>query len=174
MIPTRQPRSCALELEAQPSRAGQVRRIVSAQLRYWNLDPVMDTALLGVTELLANVYRHAEPDKHCTVTLTLDEGLLTVAVADRDPRPACPVSLVETLATGGRGLAMIAALCEAWGCRPDEAGAGKTVWFTLLRPSVALTTGSAALATGPPSYHGPAAPAITLADLAPPVAVSFA
>jgi anti-sigma regulatory factor (Ser/Thr protein kinase) len=174
VISTRQSRRCALELEAQPSRAGQVRRIVSAQLRYWNLDPVVDTAVLGVTELLANVYRHAEPDKQCTVTLALDEGRLTVSVADHDPRPAQAGPRTDTLATGGRGLAMIAALCDSWGCRPAEDGAGKAVWFTLLAPAAALVPTDAALSAKPPAREVPAAPAITLDDLSPPVAVSFA
>jgi hypothetical protein len=52
-------RHCTVELQALPSRIGQVRRIVSAQLRYWHLDPLIDRASLGVTELLTNVHRHA-------------------------------------------------------------------------------------------------------------------
>ncbi|MDI5972068.1 ATP-binding protein [Streptomyces sp. SL13] len=172
-MPTRQPRRCALELEAQPSRAGQVRRIVSAQLRYWNLDPVVDTAILGVTELLANVHRHAEPDKNCTVTLSLDSGLLTVSVADHDPRPALVGLRTDTLDTGGRGLAMIAALCDSWGCRPTEDGTGKAVWFTLLGPVSAVLV-DAAVPADPPARDVLPVPAITLDDLAPPVAVSFA
>src|SRR4051794_23233590 len=33
-------RHCTVELQALPSRIGQVRRIISAQLRYWHLDPL--------------------------------------------------------------------------------------------------------------------------------------
>ncbi len=36
-----------MELQALPSRIGQVRRIVSAQLRYWHLDSLIDRAVLG-------------------------------------------------------------------------------------------------------------------------------
>ncbi len=131
MTTTQQPRQCALELEALPIRIGQIRRIVSAQLRYWQLDPFLDTALLGITELLANVYRHALPDKHCTVELTLSDGRLTVSVADHDPRPPRIGPPADALDTGGRGLAMLEALTDGWGTRPDEHGAGKVVWFTL-------------------------------------------
>ena len=60
-----------MELQALPSRIGQVRRIISAQLRYWHLDPLIDHAALGVTELLTNVHRHAQPDKSCTVEIEL-------------------------------------------------------------------------------------------------------
>jgi anti-sigma regulatory factor (Ser/Thr protein kinase) len=122
-----------VELQALPSRIGQVRRIVSAQLRYWHLDSLTERASLGVTELLTNVHRHARPDKTCTVRLELLLDRLTVSVHDHDPR--LPVlrdaaSLADSLATCGRGLAMIAAFSESWGARPDG-DAGKVVWFTL-------------------------------------------
>ncbi len=136
MISTHQAQRCALELEALPIRAGQVRRIVSAQLRYWHLDQLLDPALLGVTELVANVYRHAEPDKRCVVELALDAGLLTVSVSDHDPRPP-RTGQADALDTGGRGLAMIEALTDDWGTRPADHGAGKTVWFALRGPAPA-------------------------------------
>lgn len=84
-------RQCTVELQALPSRIGQVRRIVSAQLRYWHLDPLIDEAALGVTELLTNVHRHAEPDKMCTVEIELLLDRLTISVHDHDPTlpPRC-------------------------------------------------------------------------------------
>ncbi|WP_079000571.1 ATP-binding protein [Streptomyces sp. AS58] len=122
-------RHCTVELQALPSRIGQVRRIVSAQLRYWHLDPLIDRAALGVTELLSNVHRHAQPDKTCTVEIELLLGRLTVSVRDGDPRLPV-VGDADPLATCGRGLAMVAALSESWGVRPDG-DKGKVVWFTL-------------------------------------------
>ncbi|NBM14754.1 ATP-binding protein [Streptomyces sp. GC420] len=126
-------RHCTVELQALPSRIGQVRRIVSAQLRYWHLDSLIELATLGVTELLSNVHRHAEPDKHCTVEIELLLDRLTVSVRDHDPRlpefrPADP------MATTGRGLALIAAVSESWGVKPQGEG-GKIVWFTLPAPT---------------------------------------
>jgi anti-sigma regulatory factor (Ser/Thr protein kinase) len=129
-----------VELQALPSRIGQVRRIVSAQLRYWHLDPLIDRAALGVTELLTNVHRHAQPDKMCTVEIELVLDRLMVSVHDHDPRlpvvEDMPDNLLEadTLATRGRGLAMVAAVSESWGVRPDGE-AGKVVWFALSAPS---------------------------------------
>ncbi len=79
-------RHCVVELQALPSRIGQIRRIVSAQLRHWQLDPLIDRAALGVTELLSNVHRHAQPDKTCVVEIELRLGRLTVSVIDSDPR----------------------------------------------------------------------------------------
>ncbi|GGW42809.1 hypothetical protein GCM10010503_19150 [Streptomyces lucensis JCM 4490] len=133
-----------MELQALPSRIGQVRRIVSAQLRYWHLDPLIDRAALGVTELLSNVHRHARPDKSCTVELELLPDRLTVSVHDHDPRlpvpagePAAPD--VTPLATCGRGLAMVAAMSDSWGARPDGDN-GKVVWFTLAAAAAAART----------------------------------
>ncbi|MFJ6904428.1 ATP-binding protein [Streptomyces griseoluteus] len=128
-------RHCTVELQALPSRIGQVRRIVSAQLRYWRLDPLIDRAALGVTELLSNVHRHARPDKSCTVELEFQSDRLTVSVRDRDPRlPVVADSAgapdAGPLATCGRGLVMVAAVSESWGCRPDGED-GKVVWFAL-------------------------------------------
>ncbi|MDQ0682101.1 hypothetical protein QF032_001093 [Streptomyces achromogenes] len=124
-----------VELQALPSRIGQVRRIVSAQLRYWHMDPLIDRAALGVTELLTNVHLHAQPDKTCVVEMELLLDRLTVSVRDHDPRLPV-VKAAETLATCGRGLAMVAAVSESWGARPDGES-GKVVWFTLPAPVAA-------------------------------------
>ncbi|MFI6729504.1 ATP-binding protein [Streptomyces atratus] len=127
-------RHCTVELQALPSRIGQVRRIVSAQLRYWHLDPLIDPAALGVTELLTNVHRHAQPDKSCTVEIELLLERLTVSVHDHDPRLPT-VREASASSTSGRGLALIAAVSESWGVCP-RGGAGKVVWFTLPAPSL--------------------------------------
>lgn len=126
-----------MELQALPSRIGQVRRIVSAQLRYWHLDPLIDRAALGVTELLTNVHRHAQPDKLCTVEIELLLDRLTVSVHDHDPRLP-EVRDADPGATCGRGLAMVAAVSESWGVRPDGES-GKVVWFTLPAPTPVVT-----------------------------------
>ncbi|PZH19227.1 ATP-binding protein [Streptomyces sp. NTH33] len=143
-------RHCTVELQALPSRIGQVRRIVSAHLRYWHLDPLIDRAALGVTELLTNVHQHAQPDKLCTVELELLLDRLTVSVRDHDPRLPVVEDLGEIapLATGGRGLAMVAAVSESWGARPDGEQ-GKVVWFTLpiSAPSVSVPARVPALVT---------------------------
>ncbi|MCQ4083610.1 ATP-binding protein [Streptomyces sp. RB6PN25] len=137
MITHHHTRQCSLELEALPHRIGQVRRIVSAKLRYWDLHPLIDATLLGITELLANVHQHAQPDKRCSVEMVFSSGRLTVSVTDNDPRPPRLGSPIEPLATSGRGLAMVAAVSESWGTRPSSAnGSGKAVWFTLSAPVV--------------------------------------
>ncbi|MER5712145.1 ATP-binding protein [Streptomyces sp. NPDC002122] len=141
----------AVELHALPSRIGQVRRIVSAHLRHWHLDALIDHAALGVTELLTNVHRHAQPDKRCMVEIELLLDRLTVSVRDHDPRiPKAgfsvdgvgldafdPLDAFDALATSGRGLAIVGAVSESWGVRPCGAD-GKVVWFTLTAPPSAV------------------------------------
>jgi len=129
-------RHCTVELQALPSRIGQVRRIVSAQLRYWHLDPLIDPAALGVTELLTNVHRHAQPNKLCTVKIELLLDRLTVSVRDHDPRLP-EVTDADSFATCGRGLSLVAAVSESWGARP-HGESGKVVWFTLPAPAPAV------------------------------------
>ncbi|WP_030740930.1 ATP-binding protein [Streptomyces sp. NRRL F-5135] len=133
-------RHCTVELQALPSRIGQVRRIISAQLRYWRLDALIDPAALGVTELLTNVHRHAQPDKTCTVDIELLLERLMVSVSDRDPRvPA--IKDARLFDTCGRGLALIAAVSESWGIRA-RGETGKSIWFTLPAPPGALSLAS--------------------------------
>ncbi|MEV5974117.1 ATP-binding protein [Streptomyces sp. NPDC051921] len=130
-------RYCTVELQALPSRIGQVRRIVAAHLRHWQLDALIDHATLGVTELLTNVHRHAQPDKTCTVEVELLLDRLTVSVRDNDPRipdVAEPDDTDAEFATSGRGLTIIEAMSESWGVRP-HGDSGKVVWFTLQAPS---------------------------------------
>ncbi|MEU2603347.1 ATP-binding protein [Streptomyces albus] len=152
---TTQGRHCAVEFQALPSRIGQVRRIVSAQLHHWRLEALIDATALGLTELLTNVHQHAEAaggaddghdglpgartGKHCTVELTYAWGRLTVSVHDHDPRlPRVRGSAGrERLSTHGRGLALVAAISESWGVRAQRDGSGKTVWFSLPVPSPA-------------------------------------
>ncbi|MEX0168239.1 ATP-binding protein [Streptomyces sp. LMG1-1-1.1] len=160
----------AVELQALPSRIGQVRRIVSAHLRHWHLDALVDHAVLGVTELLSNVHRHAQPDKRCVVEVELLLDRLTVSVRDHDPRiPEAadpetldgldgldPLAAYERLATSGRGLAIVGAVSESWGVRPCGAD-GKVVWFTLTAPPSAAPVEECAHAAYGAATDGPLA-----------------
>ncbi|MFD8985804.1 ATP-binding protein [Streptomyces sp. NPDC059564] len=156
-------RHCVVELQALPARIGQVRRIVSAQLRHWQLDPLIDRAALGVTELLSNVHRHAQPDKVCTVEIELRLGRLTVSVHDSDPR--LPVLReADTLETCGRGLALVEAVSEAWGARPQPDGPGKVVWFSLRAgPAPAAPTATVRIGVNKP-VREPARPVLEAVD----------
>ncbi|MEY9488856.1 anti-sigma regulatory factor (Ser/Thr protein kinase) [Streptomyces calvus] len=107
--------------------ARHVRRIVRSFLREWEMAGLSDAAELGVTELLANVVRHV-PDRRCTLLLLRLPGGIRVEVTDGfDALPSVPVGLAPD-AENGRGLALLAAVTDAWGVDPEPRG-GKTVWF---------------------------------------------
>ncbi|WP_328535448.1 ATP-binding protein [Streptomyces sp. NBC_00344] len=121
-------REYVLDLEATPARVPQVRRIVAAHLRHWQLEELIQPVSLGVCELLTNVHRHAGEDKHCTLELRWTGRNLTAAVLDTSPqlpRLRCASPLVTT----GRGLPMVATLSDSWGTHATADG--KVVWFTI-------------------------------------------
>ncbi|MGP4001209.1 ATP-binding protein [Streptomyces sp. 8N706] len=106
--------------------ARHVRRIVRMYLRLWEMTGLADAAELAVTELLANVVRHV-PDRRCSVlVLRTPEGL---RVEVGDGAPGMPgVRSADPLDEAGRGLALLAAVVDAWGVVALPEG-GKTVWF---------------------------------------------
>lgn len=138
---------CAVEFHAHPSRIGQIRRILAAQLRYWRVPELIDAVTLGTTELVSNVHRHGGSDKHCAVELVLLGDRLTVSVRDHDPRLP-RVRPAAHFATSGRGMALVAGVSDEWGMRMREDGRGKIVWFT-------LPTGPAGRAAGAASRPAP-------------------
>ncbi|UQW99907.1 ATP-binding protein [Streptomyces sp. RerS4] len=167
-------RHCVVELQALPVRIGQIRRIISAQLRHWQLDPLIDRAALGVTELLSNVHRHAQPDKVCRVEIELRLGRVTVSVHDSDPRlPVRHEPSAEGLETSGRGLALVEAVSEAWGARHLEDAPGKVVWFSLRAAPVPAAPATAVHIDAKKPVREPARPVLTAVDARPlPAAVS--
>lgn len=111
-------------------------------------DSVTDDAVLILSELLSNAWRHGRPlrsgpdDETVRAAWRIDEyARLTVEVTDGGgptrPAPANP----SITAHGGRGLNIITSLAEDWGVRD---GTGEvTVWASLpthegLRRHVAL------------------------------------
>jgi anti-anti-sigma regulatory factor len=113
-------------LAGHRSSAREARRHVREIGGDWGLTEVGDVladAELIATELVENTVRHTVSD--LVLRLELRNGLLTVAVADDDPREA--VLLGRTRATG---LVMVAGMAEVWGCTPAMNG-GKIVWAVL-------------------------------------------
>ncbi|MGG2459468.1 ATP-binding protein [Streptomyces sp. RGM 3693] len=115
-------RHYTVELHASAERVPQIRRIIAAHLRHWNLELHIPPVCEGVTELLTNVHRHIGPAARCVVELRWSGRHLTASVADEGPR------LPRLESAGGGGLARIAAVSDSWGTcgTPD----GKVIWFT--------------------------------------------
>ncbi|WP_320776959.1 ATP-binding protein [Streptomyces sp. CRN 30] len=89
-----------------------------------------DVVLLLANELVTNAVTHCRTSSaQVRVTLTLHgtELLLEVADPDRDRLPRLHASGADE--EGGRGLALVAALADAWGCRQEPYV--KCVWARL-------------------------------------------
>lgn len=100
------------------------RRLVRSTLDAWSV-PEGDSLLL-VSELATNAVLHARTPYTVTVSTVAPERV-RVEVTDDDPAP--PVSDLpgSDHATCGRGMQMVLALAQRWGCEPQPGG--KTVWF---------------------------------------------
>jgi anti-sigma regulatory factor (Ser/Thr protein kinase) len=121
------PRAAVSVHEPVATAARQIRHTLRALLTAWGLPPdIVDDALLVVEELVANVVDHARTRFELVVQLT--GRVLRVAVRDRGsgfPR----MRPFDPNATRGRGLQVVTALADRWGCETDERG--KTVWADL-------------------------------------------
>jgi anti-sigma regulatory factor (Ser/Thr protein kinase) len=91
---------------------------------------VRDAGELAVSELVTNAIVHgADP---ITLRVTAFDRMVRVAVSDGDPQPPRPGRRDAQLrAEHGRGLAIVASVCDRWGCDPAVLGPGKTVWCDL-------------------------------------------
>jgi hypothetical protein len=109
-------------LPEDPRAAGAARRHVRDQLASWRLEELTMTTELVVSELVANVVRHARGPyrlrllRSRSLVCEVFDGSLTT------PRPRRAAWTDE----GGRGLQLIAALCDRWGTR--NVATGKVIW----------------------------------------------
>ncbi|MER5766955.1 ATP-binding protein [Streptomyces sp. NPDC001985] len=130
------PTSSSMAVPHGPAGVGQARHRMREELRRSGVqDSVVDDAVLILSELLSNAYRHGRPLGHVEVgdgdiraAWRVDRaGRLTVEVTDGGgptrPIPATP----SVTARGGRGLNIISALAQEWGVR-DSAAGEVTVW----------------------------------------------
>jgi anti-sigma regulatory factor (Ser/Thr protein kinase) len=120
-----------------PQRA---RRWITELCHAWGCAELCDLASLMVTELVTNVYLHAGTD--CLIEAAYAQPTLSVAVTDEDDSEVSPGAASKT-AENGRGLAVVAALADAWGTCLN--GGTKQVWFDL------TTTNGAGTGQGHPA-----------------------
>ncbi|MEV0263014.1 ATP-binding protein [Streptomyces sp. NPDC050617] len=118
------------------SSAGRAREVLRQQLQEWGVvGEVVESAQLLLSELVANAVE-AEPVevREVGIRLALSSGCLRVEAVDTNEEQ--PVSRqAEEDDECGRGLAVVAALADAWGVTPREVG--KAVWAELAIPEVA-------------------------------------
>jgi PAS domain S-box-containing protein len=115
-------------LPREPRSVGRAREYARAQLLSWDMEPLVDTTELLVSELVTNALRYGEGD--IRLRLLLDRTLVC-EVWDSglvQPRRRRARDTDE----GGRGLQLVGLLSAAWGSRRTPRG--KTVWFELPLP----------------------------------------
>ncbi|MEV1078539.1 SpoIIE family protein phosphatase [Streptomyces sp. NPDC050211] len=111
-----------------PAAVADARRWTVARLEAWGLAEAVPTTELIVSELVTNAIRHA----HAPIMLRLiHNGMLICEVSDGSSTSPHP-RRARVLDEGGRGLLLVALLCERWGTR--HTGAGKTIWAEQPRP----------------------------------------
>ncbi|WP_033319921.1 SpoIIE family protein phosphatase [Streptomyces yerevanensis] len=116
-------------LPREPRSVGRARELARGQLISWDLEPLVDTAELLVSELVTNALRYGEGEIRLRLLLdrtmvceVWDAGLV-------QPRRRRARDTDE----GGRGLQLVGLLSAAWGSRRTPRG--KTVWFELPLPN---------------------------------------
>jgi Histidine kinase-like ATPase domain len=119
-------RRICIRLEPVAEACRRARDFAAEACERWGLSALVGPVSVVVSELVANVVRHAKTPMD--LQLTLRAHYLHVTVADGHagvPRPAEPRPGVE----GGRGLFLVRSLSQRWGFLPI--GQGKVVWATL-------------------------------------------
>ncbi|MFF3376980.1 ATP-binding protein [Streptomyces sp. NPDC002680] len=127
------------QLPHTPRSAPHARELLRTQLTDWKIDDeVAETAELLLSELVTNSLRHAStpPGREIGIRFATYDGRLRLEVADANNRRPTPRQTSPD-DEGGRGLTLVQALAERWGCCPRLHGIGKATWAEL-----ALTTPS--------------------------------
>ncbi|AEN12162.1 PAS domain S-box-containing protein [Streptomyces sp. DvalAA-21] len=116
-------------LPREPRSVGRARELARGQLMAWDLDDLVDTTELLVSELVTNALRYGEGEVRLRL---LRDRTLVCEVWDAglvQPRRRRARDTDE----GGRGLQLVGLLSAAWGSRRTPRG--KTVWFELALPN---------------------------------------
>ncbi|MFF8929547.1 pep a2 [Streptomyces longwoodensis] len=110
-----------LDVEVSPDRVGQVRRILAAHLRFWDLDTLVEPVCNGAEMLLRAIDEHAT-DKHTSIEMWWNGQHLITAVGDHDSDLRPDQDLRSCLEH-------IAEMSDGWGCCATVGG-GNVIWFS--------------------------------------------
>jgi anti-sigma regulatory factor (Ser/Thr protein kinase) len=126
-------RHAAADLDAVPRSVPAARGLVRIILESWGLADSADPAELIASELLTNALRASAGAGHPVVRLRLTcrAWSLLIAVWDASPGLPAPRRDGPPDALGGRGLLLVEALADKWGC--DPADGGKVVYAEIAR-----------------------------------------
>ena len=119
---------------ALPARPESVRRargfVVDAARRAGCRGSVVDTAAVATSELVTNAVVHGRGPISVRVVSEADRFRVEV----QDGAPGLPRRVdPHDAGDGGRGLEIVDAFSQEWGCTVVRGASGKSVWFTLSR-----------------------------------------
>ena len=125
----------SLVLPASPPSVRLARSWVSKILEEIGREDLVDSAQLGVSELVTNALIHSRPPLSVRVRGTVDHP--RIEVVDSSPVPpqrAAVAPEIEDLddlnvTTFGRGLDLVAMMSSRWGSDLAHDGRSKSVWF---------------------------------------------
>ncbi|MEU6233605.1 ATP-binding protein [Kitasatospora sp. NPDC047058] len=136
----RRPREFAARLDSRPAATPLARLMLRAYLAGMPRgERFTDVAELLLGELFANAVQHSDapPDRMVEVRFAVIADRLRIEVHDAGTgRPSLHSSAADE--ERGRGLFLVNALAETWGCCPRAGGVGKFVW-ALVAPAPGFT-----------------------------------
>ncbi|MFI9761668.1 SpoIIE family protein phosphatase [Streptomyces sp. NPDC051963] len=110
-------------LDPHPLTAGQARRLTRRTLRRWDLEALLDTTELLVSEVVTNAVRYAS--RPIALRLLRTDVLRCEVTDDSGQVPR--MRQAEPGDEGGRGLFLVDELAHRWGA--TRLSTGKVVWF---------------------------------------------
>lgn len=112
-----------------PEAVPALRRFVTSVLGLWGVDHLMWDATLIASELSTNAVRHGESPFRAVISR--NAGVVRIGIEDAGPGwPAHRNARLDDL--DGRGVAIVEALADRWGC--DKSSDGKITWAELGTP----------------------------------------
>jgi len=128
-----------ISLPARPDSVRRARRFVAAAADRAGFDEtVIDLASVAASELVTNAVVHGQGP--ISVRTVLDPDALRVEVQDTAPELPQRVD-ADSQRLGGRGLTIVDAFAQEWGCTVVQGASGKAVWFTIGRRDAGAPSG---------------------------------
>lgn len=117
-----------IDLPSSLHAPATARRVVADVLRGWGLEALVADAEQVVTEIVTNALAHAPGADSYELELVHRPDGVRIYLADGSAvRPV--VRELDAQSRRGRGMRVVAALTNGWGC--DEHHGGKRVWVDL-------------------------------------------
>ncbi|MET9500968.1 ATP-binding protein [Streptomyces sp. NPDC006622] len=120
---------------AEPEEVSALRHAVRAQLSAWDLQGLIDSAQVCVSELVSNVITHVGRGAPADLAISWRGTRLRIEVRDPDARALPTLVAASEEAEGGRGMALVDALADRWGIELHDDC--KVTWCELATASTA-------------------------------------